>query len=273
MLSAPPAKARGVRSVPSTLPTFLAEAARLALVWVRSDFWTDALRLWDAKASGHDLPLIRTFDESLVCCPQARLRTFPVGLVPGTRGSEVCWIQIGGQKRRVEVALHWPDTATALMPALGQRLFDGLTAAMAKLRQFRAVGGNFVQGAARTCNGASQMVDEHPWRTKAHTFAVELLPAFIRKFLGENRVAYRDNLMRHPTMQALAVGRQLALFGRFAPSGGFIAAAALPGGITLASLLGPSLLVIVLRVGHTSLPIHLALQPTQLLLLRSQLLG
>ena len=223
----------------------------------------------DAKASGHDLPLIRAFEDALVCCPQARLRTFPVGLVLGTRGSEVCWIQIGGQKRRVEVALHWPNTATALMPALGQRLFDALTAAMAKLRQFRAAGGNFVQGAARPCNGASQMVDEHPWRTKAHAFAVVLLPAFIRKFFGENRVAYRDNLMRHPAMQALAVGRQLALLARFAASGGFIAVAALPGDTSLASLLGPSLLVIVLRIGRSSLPIHLALEPTKLLLLRS----
>jgi len=106
----------------------------------------------DAKASGQDLPLIRAFLELLVCCPQARLRTFPVGLVPGTRGSEVCWIQIGGQKRRVEVALHRPNAAAALMPALGQRLFDKLSAAMAKLRQFRAAGGDFEQGAARTCN-------------------------------------------------------------------------------------------------------------------------
>src|SRR5712691_9522414 len=36
--------------------------------------------------SGHDLPLIRAFLRSLVCCPQARLRTFPVNDIPGTRG-------------------------------------------------------------------------------------------------------------------------------------------------------------------------------------------
>ncbi len=135
----------------------------------------------DAKASGQDLPLIRAFFESLVCCPQARLRTFPVWLVPGTRGSEVC-----------------------------------------------CCGGNFVQGAARTCNGASQMVDEHPWSTKSHTFAVLLLPAFIREFFGENGVAHRHDLMGQTSVQALAMGRQLALFARLAPSGGLIALALLP---------------------------------------------
>src|SRR5207237_7241916 len=106
-----------------------------------------------------------------------------------------------------------------------------------------------------------------------HAFAVVLLPALIRKFFGENRVVYRDNLMRHPAMQALAVGRQLALFSRFAASGGFIGTAALPGGTSLASLLGPSLLIIVLGIGRTSLPIHLALEPTKLLLRRRQSLG
>jgi len=37
-----------------------------------------------AHASGQGLPLIRTLDDSLMCGPQARLRTFPVRGVPGT---------------------------------------------------------------------------------------------------------------------------------------------------------------------------------------------
>ena len=149
----------------------------------------------DAKASGHDLPLIRAFEDALVCCPQARLRTFPVGLVLGTRGSEVCWIQIGGQKRRVEVALHWPHTAAALMPALGQRLFDGLTTAMAKLRQFGAARGELTQGAAGTCNRASQVVYEYPWGVASHALAILLLPGSVGELFGPNRVATLDDLM------------------------------------------------------------------------------
>jgi hypothetical protein len=38
-----PAKAREVLHVPSTLPTFLVSGGRVALVLVRSDFWTDGL--------------------------------------------------------------------------------------------------------------------------------------------------------------------------------------------------------------------------------------
>jgi hypothetical protein len=40
----------------------------------------------DAHASWQDLPLFRTLKHSLMCCPQARLRTFPGNDVLGTRG-------------------------------------------------------------------------------------------------------------------------------------------------------------------------------------------
>ena len=72
----------------------------------------------DAHASGHDLPLFRALGGSLVCCPQARLRTFPGNDIPGTRGDGICWIEKCGQKRGVEIALHRPDAARALVPAL-----------------------------------------------------------------------------------------------------------------------------------------------------------
>jgi hypothetical protein len=53
------------------------------------------------------LPRTRSLICVLVCCPQARLPTFPTGGVPrlGTRGMGICWVLVGGQKRRVEVAL------------------------------------------------------------------------------------------------------------------------------------------------------------------------
>jgi hypothetical protein len=49
----------------------------------------------NTHASGQDLPLIRAFFDSLVCCPQARLRTFPGNDVLGTRGNGICWIKKG----------------------------------------------------------------------------------------------------------------------------------------------------------------------------------
>lgn len=54
------------------------------------------------------------------------------------------------------------------MPALRERFLAGPAAAMTKLREFGAARGNLDQGAARTCNGASQMLYQHPWGAKAH---------------------------------------------------------------------------------------------------------
>jgi hypothetical protein len=59
---------------------------------------------------------------SLVCCQQARLPAHPGTFlgndIPGTRGGGICWIEIGCQKRRVQVTLHRPDATGALVPAL-----------------------------------------------------------------------------------------------------------------------------------------------------------
>ena len=107
----------------------------------------------DAHASGHDLPLIRALGGSRDGCYQARLpahpSTFPGNDILGTRGHGFYWNKIGSQKRGVEVALHRPDAARALVPALPERLFDKPPAAMAKLRQFGRACGDLVQGAAR----------------------------------------------------------------------------------------------------------------------------
>src|SRR5260221_13357829 len=114
----------------------------------------------DAHASGQDLPLIRALDDSLVCCPQARLRTFPGNDILGTRGNEICcWIEIGCQKRGIQVALHRPDATGALVPALPQRLGNERPAAMAKLGEFGRACGDLVQGGARACIDAFQMVE------------------------------------------------------------------------------------------------------------------
>ena len=90
-----------------------------------------------AGASGYTgVELIRSGEApggSLVCCPQARLRTFPGNDILGTRGDAICcWIEIGGQKRGIQVALYRPDATGALVPALRERLGDELPASMAK---------------------------------------------------------------------------------------------------------------------------------------------
>ena len=46
------AQAAGVLSSASTLPIFLDERGTLALVWLRSDFEADALRLWECQSFG-----------------------------------------------------------------------------------------------------------------------------------------------------------------------------------------------------------------------------
>jgi hypothetical protein len=110
-------------------------------------------------------------------------------------------------------------------------------------------------------NGASEMVDEHPWGTQSHASAIAFLPASVGKLFGDDRVAAPHDLVHKPAMQTPAVGGQPALAGRLAASAGLVAPALLPPGSAFAALLGPAPLVVVLRIGGAKLSIHLALQP------------
>ena len=74
-------------------------------------------------------------------------------------------------------------------------------------------GGNFHQGAARACNGASEHLYEHPWSTETHTFAKLLLPGPVGEFFGDDGGAHRHDLMDEAPMQALAVGGEFSLAG------------------------------------------------------------
>ena len=165
----------------------------------------------NAKASGHGLPLFRPLISLLPCCPQARLRTFPILLVLGMRGVWVSWIKVGSQKRRIEIPLHRPDATPTLVNPLREGLFQTEAAAVTILREFGTACGNFVQGAARACNGASQHVYKHPWSAKLHTFAVLFLPRLIADLFKDDGVAHGDHLMDKPPMQALAMPRKPAL--------------------------------------------------------------
>src|SRR6266571_8016670 len=131
---------------------------------------------------------------------------------------------------------------------------------MTELREFAGMGGNFEQDAARTCNGASQHFHKHPWGAKSHAPSVLFLPAFVGNLLGDHSVAYSHQFMDLAPMQALAMGRQLALFARFASPGGLVAAAFFPDEFVLAALFDAPLCVIVVGIGCSPLPIHLALQ-------------
>src|SRR6266481_3243501 len=77
-------------------------------------------------------------------------------------------------------------------------------------------------------HGALQVVNEHPWGTTSHASAIAFLPAFIGNLLANDGVAHGHDLVSEPAMQALAVGGQLALSGRFAAPAGLVAAALLP---------------------------------------------
>ena len=95
-----------------------------------------------------------------------------------------------------------------------------------------------MQGAARACNGASQLVDEHPWSSQSHAFSILFLPASIGELLGEDGVAHGHDLVGQTPMQALAMGRELALSGRLAAPAGLVALALLPAGAPLPRFLG-----------------------------------
>src|SRR6266446_3518775 len=77
-------------------------------------------------------------------------------------------------------------------------------------------------------HGALQVVYEHPWGTTSHASSVAFLPAFIRNLLGDDGVAHTHDLVGELAVQALAVGRKLALSGRFASLSGLVAPALLP---------------------------------------------
>ena len=108
-----------------------------------------ASRSGDTEGARQRLPRTCALEGVLVCCPQAGLPTFPVPPVPGTRGKQICWIQVGGQKRGVQVTLDGSDATGTLLPALPQRFLHMLSAAMTELRELGGAGGDFDQCATR----------------------------------------------------------------------------------------------------------------------------
>ena len=126
------------------------------------------------------------------------------------------------------------------MPALPQRLRDELAAAMTELGQLGAACGDFVQGAARACNGASQHLYEHPWGAESHTAAKLLRPRTIGNLFSNDRVPNGHNLMDQAAMETFAMGGKSAFAGGLAAPGGQIPLAVFPPQALLPALFDAS---------------------------------
>src|SRR5258708_1146069 len=234
-LSAPRAQAAGVLTFLPRFQSSSPERESWLLCGFASTFGPTRSGTGDAHASGQGWPLIRTLLVTLVCEPQARLRTFRGNDIPGTRGDGICWIKVSGQERRIQIALHRANSARALVPALRERLFERLAAPVTELAEFGRACGDFNQGAARACNGASQLCYKHPWCAQSDASPVLFLPRFVVEFLEEDGVAYRQELMDLLPMQALAMSRQLAFFAGLPASGFLVAPTCLPVQLLLAA--------------------------------------
>src|SRR5262249_2471882 len=155
---------------------------------------------------GRSCPAFARWMVASTAAQPSRLRTLPGSL--GERGKEGLHIKMRRQKRGVQVALHRPNPTRALVPALGERVPDIGATAMTILRERGTCGGDFGQGAARTCNGALEECYEHPWCSQSHAATKLLLPGAVRDLLGEDGVAHCHDLVSQLAMQALALGGQ-----------------------------------------------------------------
>src|ERR1700694_397638 len=136
---------------------------------------------------------------------------------------------------------------------------------MTELREFRRARGNFEQDAARACNGALQECYKHAWGSQSNASPILLLPCLVGKFFEDDGVAHGHDLMHLFTMQTLAVGSQLAFFAGLSAPGLLVGAAHFPVQLVVALLVDTTLLIVVVGIGCPSLPIHLALEPTDFL--------
>src|SRR5260221_11798267 len=180
-------------------------------------------------------------------------------MVSGTRGKVIWWLKVGGQERRVQITLDRTYSTRTDVKPLSKRFLDMHLATVTVLRQLSSARGQLVQGAASLCNCASQVLYKHPWSTHTHALAKLLLPAFIRNFFDTNVVTSTDHLVDQASMQALALGGELAFVVGKSPARGKIALTVLPGEPSLAVLFDAPLLIVVLRVVGTALAVQLAL--------------
>src|SRR5262249_40235275 len=108
---------------------------------------------------------------------------------------------------------------------------------MAELREFGLPRGNFDQGAARACNGASEHFYKHPWCSQSNASVILFFPSLIRNLFENHGVADCDDFMHLAPMQALAMRCQFPFFGGFPAARLLIILAGLPAQSHLAPFL------------------------------------
>lgn len=141
---------------------------------------------------------------------------------------------------------------------------------MTELAEFGSSRGNFEQDAASSCNSASQKCYKHPWCSQSHGSSVVFLPPLIGNFFEDDDVARRHDLMDLAPMQALTMHGKFTFLFRLATARSFVVFTPFPAQFLVALLFDTALCIIVLWIGRTTLPIHLALQATDGLGVRSQ---
>src|SRR5947209_11919392 len=141
---------------------------------------------------------------------------------------------------------------------------------MAVLREFRRTGRDFMQGAASSYNRAFQPLHTPPLSMSPHALAILLLPCLVGEFFCDDGIPSSDNLMHESTMQALAIGGQLALVSRQTATGHFVALALFP---SLLAFFDTSFVVIVLWVIGPALSIQFPLEAALLALISLEFLA
>src|SRR5690348_8502613 len=135
---------------------------------------------------------------------------------------------MAGKKSRIQIALHRPNATRALVPAHLERLLAVALTAMTVLGQLGRASGNFMQGAASSCNRAFQPFEKHPWGMIPHALAVLSLPCLVGNLFGDNGRAHGYDLMNKLAMQTFAMSGPLAFLVSQSATGSFVALAVTP---------------------------------------------
>jgi hypothetical protein len=83
--------------------------------------------------------------------------------------------------------------------------------------------------------GASEHRYKHPWGPQSYASPIAFLPRPVRNLFEEDGVPHCHDLMHLTSMQALAMGSELAFSGGFALPGFLVARAAFPDQLLLAA--------------------------------------
>ena len=201
------------------------------------------------------------------CRPQERVRTRPSRL--GLTHIEFVVHHKAGQPGGENIALDWPHTTVAHMPAERQRLFcDPPT--QAYLTETRGLGRKLVYFRASICSFATEECDEGSRPAKPYRFAEHLLKSPVGEAFEFDDVALRQYPVDLAAVQTLPMGSLLPLqFGQ--PLAGInVAFREAP---FFLALLDRAVFVVVVGIARPALAVELPLQFAKLFLLRLQFIA